>query len=317
MKKILKKGDVLVLNNSKVIPTRMFGKISGKKIELLLLEKKSPDTWTALAKPGKKLKIGSKIILSTKRQALRAKLSEKESLELSAWCLDLKDGIFTLRFNKQKNNLDSAIDTLGESPTPPYIKTPPEELAKYQTIYAKSKGSVAAPTAGFHFTKKLLKNLKNKGVQIEYITLHVGLGTFQPVREKVAEKHKMHSERFSVTKETLGRILMAKKEGRRIIAVGTTTCRVLESLSPTTTVKKDITNKTALFILPGYKFKMVDALITNFHLPKSTLIMLVPAFIGDGIGDPKKGIEITKKAYEEAVKKKYRFYSFGDAMAIL
>lgn len=276
--KYLKAGDILVFNDSKVIPARLHGqKETGGKIEIFLLQKKENNTWQCLTKG--KIKKQQKIILPKKFLGQIMKIKD--------------DGTKIIKFNKKN------ILSIGETPTPPYIKKK-SNLHEYQTIYAKHEGSVAAPTAGFHFTKKLLKQLKQKGVQLEYVTLHVGLGTFAPVKTDDITQHKMHTEYFSIAPAALKRIQQAKKEKRRIIAVGTTSCRTLES--------NKVKNSTNIFIYPGYKFKNIDALITNFHLPKSTLLMLVSAFAGT-----KK----IKKAYQEAIKNKYRFYSFGDAMLII
>jgi len=295
----LKKGDVLVFNDSKVFPARLHGqKETGGKIEALLLEEKSPDTWTALLKPGKGAE-GKRIHFSDNLTARVTKRNQE---------------IFTLQFNLAGTELADIIDEVGEAPTPPYIKKAPKDLSKYQTIYADKRGSAAAPTAGFHFTKDLLQKLAGKGVQFEYVTLHVGLGTFQPVKETEIEKHQIHSERYFVRPETWQRIRRAQKAARRIIAVGTTSCRVLETLG--NQPKPKLTGETDIFILPGYKFRVINSLITNFHLPESTLLMLVAAFLGDKINNPGRGIELAKQLYKEAVDKKYRFYSFGDAMFV-
>lgn len=308
----LHRGDVLVFNDTKVFPARLHGKkASGGKIEVLLLEQKSSNTWTALLKPGKNA-VGQTIIFSP---PVKAKVVSRA------------DEIFTLRFNQSGKKPDSLVDQLGQAPTPPYIKTL-SNLKEYQTIYAKHRGSVAAPTAGFHFTPALLAKLKKQGIQFEYVTLHVGLGTFQPVKEKNIEQHKIHAEKYSVAPAVWRRLLAAKKEGRRIIAVGTTTCRVLETLGRFSGValRPPLRGTTSIFITPGYHFKITDALITNFHLPESTLLMLVAAFLGDKVQpgadqprdekNPKRGIDLTREIYQEAIKRKYRFYSFGDAMLI-
>ncbi|MFH0818418.1 MAG: tRNA preQ1(34) S-adenosylmethionine ribosyltransferase-isomerase QueA [Patescibacteria group bacterium] len=275
----LNPGDVLVFNNTKVIPARLHGqKITGGKLEVFLLNKITNQIWTCLIKG--KIKIDQEIFFSKK---FKGKIVSKNN------------ELYKIVFNKKN------ITSIGETPTPPYIK-PKSNLKEYQTVYAKHEGSVAAPTAGFHFTKALLKKLKAKGVQLEYITLHVGLGTFQPVKEQDITKHKMHSELATINKSTAIRLQKAKKQNRRIIAVGTTTVRTLESL------KLQAGSKwTDIFIYPGYKFNCVDAMITNFHLPQSTLLMLISAFSDSAL---------VKKAYHEAVAKKYRFYSFGDAMFI-
>jgi len=294
----LSHGDVLVFNDSKVFPARLRGqKETGGRIEVLLLEEQAPDTWTALLKPGK----GSEGMTIAFAESLTAKVSGRD------------EEVFTLQFNHSGNELAKLIDDIGEAPTPPYIKQAPKDLQKYQTIYADKRGSVAAPTAGFHFTEGLMKKLEAKGVQFEYVTLHVGLGTFQPVKETEAEKHQMHSERYSVDPDTWQRISRAKGEGRRIIPVGTTSCRLLETLAAN---PDTLSGMTDLYILPGYKFRFIDSLITNFHLPNSTLLMLVAAFLGTKLKDPEQGIKLIKKIYTEAVAKKYSFYSFGDAMFI-
>lgn len=276
----LTKGDVLVFNDSKVIPARLFGKkeTSGK-IEVFLLKQNKNNTWQCLTRG--KIKEKQNIIFSKKFIGQIITIS--------------KDGTKIIKFNKKN------ILSIGETPTPPYIKKR-SNLKVYQTIYAKKDGSVAAPTAGFHFTNKLLTNLKKKGVQLEYVTLHVGLGTFAPVKTTDITKHQMHSELAMIDNKTSQRLMKAKKEKRRIICVGTTAVRTLESLN-----LKSGTKWTDIFIYPGYQFKNINAMITNFHLPKSTLLMLVCAFAGTNK---------IKKAYQEAINKKYRFYSFGDAMLI-
>lgn len=267
-------------------------------MEILLLENKSPDIWTALLKPGRNA-IGRLITIGP---VLQAKVLRR------------LDDIFTLRFNKSGRALDRQIDRLGQAPTPPYIKTV-SDLKEYQTIYAKNRGSCAAPTAGFHFTPELATALKKQGIQFEYVTLHVGLGTFQPVKETLTEQHQIHSEAYQVERATWERLRAARKAGRRLIAVGTTTTRVLETVASRHPIR--LKGKTNIFLRPGYKFKMIDGLITNFHLPKSTLLMLVAAFIGDRIKNPVAGMGLTREIYQTAVKNKYRFYSFGDAMLII
>lgn len=311
----MNRGDTLVFNDTKVFPARLYGhKVrlrhvvpmlhrdeGGGKIEILLLERKSPDTWTALLKPGKNA-VGQTIIFSP---------------QLKTKVVSRADEVFTLRFNQSGKKLDALIDRLGQAPTPPYIK-PLSNLKEYQTIYARHRGSAAAPTAGFHFTPALLAKLKKRGIQFEYVTLHVGLGTFQPVKEKEVEQHRIHAERYSVAPAAWRRLLAAKKGNRRIIAVGTTTCRVLETLGqfPGAALRPHLRGTTDIFITPGYHFKIVDSLITNFHLPQSTLLMLVAAFIGDKVKNSHRGIKLTKEIYREAITKNYRFYSFGDAMLI-
>ncbi len=290
----LKPGDVLVLNNTKVFPARLIGqKETGGKIEVFLLNQMNSNTWSCLL-GGKGRQVGLSINVGGQTFTRLHGVTSKQ----------LKDGIWHIRFNQSGSNLQASINKLGQAPTPPYVKRI-SNLEEYQTIFAKKSGSVAAPTAGFHFTKPLLKKIEKLGVQIEYVTLHVGYGTFQPVKSDRIKDHKMHPERIEVSRKTHQNLIQAKKQGRRIIAVGTTSVRTLESLpSKLTGLKKDVN----MFIYPGYKFKQVDAMITNFHLPKSTLIMLVSAFAGR-----------TKilKTYNQAIKKQYRFYSFGDAMLII
>jgi len=305
----LKKGDVLVFNDTKVIPARLWGKAfeepqsqKGRKIEVLLVEPLSSNRWSCLL-GGKKRKVGLKVRFgSFRKQDLEGEIVRRT-----------EEGIWEIQFNHQGKKLHDLIFRLGKTPLPPYIKkfkTKNSKLkADYQTVFAKYEGSIAAPTAGLHFTKRLLAKLKKKGVELEYITLHVGPGTFLPVRVEDIKEHKMPSEWFRIKKETAQRLNQAKKEGRRIIAVGTTTLRALESntyLSPFPFLKAGA-GRTNLFIYPGYKFKFVDGLITNFHLPKSTLLILVCAFASR---------RFIFQAYQEAIKKRYRFYSFGDAMLI-
>lgn len=338
----LKSGDVLVLNNSKVFPARLFGKksLTGGRVEIFLLKKEDPalstissprpsgtpllirrggggegvtdgerskeEVWQCLARNGK---VGVEIIFE---KGLRAEIVKKND-----------DETYDVKFNKSGKKFMSLIEKIGQMPLPPYIRQetknknfkkqenlPAGRQARdkfYQTVYADSKkmGSVAAPTAGLHFTPRLIKQLKKKGVQIEYITLHVGLGTFAPVKTDDITEHKMHAEWVEIDGKTMDRIKKAKKEKRRIIAVGTTSARALESVLPSS--KKSFAGRVDIFIYPPYKFKIIDAMITNFHLPKSTLLMLISALAG------KKNID---KAYQEAIKKKYRFFSFGDAMFI-
>lgn len=310
----LRPGDVLVLNDSKVLPARIIGKKpTGGKAEILLLKQLTSNNWDCLVGfvPIKK-QAGLEIIF---KSGLKGKIIKRQ-----------KDTAI-IKFNQNGQKLMNKILAIGQAPTPPYIK----RLAKrqeYQTIFAKKLGSVAAPTAGLHFTKNLLKKLKKQGLQIEYITLHVGLGTFQPVKTEDIRKHQMHEEYFELSKTTAKNLNEAKREGRRIIAVGTTVTRVLETCAGSVMVRfsnhdtatlrepqgdsvallKPRSSTTNIFIYPGYKFKFIDALITNFHVPKSTLIMLVEALAGKKLID---------QAYQIAIKKKYQFYSFGDAMVIL
>ena len=291
----LNPGDVLVLNDTKVIPARLIGtkEQTGAVIELLLLKNKEKDLWECLAKPVKRLKIGT--IITFGNNALKAEV--KEILTEGMVHVEMHyDGIFY-----------EILNDLGEMPLPPYIKEKLQDKDRYQTVYAKNIGSAAAPTAGLHFTEELLNKIKEKGIQLEYITLHVGLGTFRPVVVVDVKNHKMHSEYYTMSQETADVLNQAQKEGRRIIAVGTTTTRTLESIKQKYSVFRECSGNTDIFIYPGFKFQAIDGLITNFHLPKSTLLMLVSAFASK---------EIILKAYEEAVKEKYRFFSFGDAMFI-
>ncbi|MFA6421954.1 MAG: tRNA preQ1(34) S-adenosylmethionine ribosyltransferase-isomerase QueA [Candidatus Buchananbacteria bacterium] len=284
--KILKRGDVLVFNDSKVIPARLFGtKETGGKVEIFLLKNEGKNIWQCII--GGKVKVGQKIKLAGKIEAEIVSFGNEK--------------IKSVKFNCS----DKKLLTLGETPLPPYIKNK-SKLEDYQTVYAKKEGSVAAPTAGLHFTKKLLSQLKKMGVQIEYVTLHVGLGTFEPVKSENILEHKIHSEFAIIDKKTAERLNKAKAEGRRIISVGTTSTRTLEAFA---SHKKLISDSkwVNIFIYPGYEFKFIDGMITNFHLPKSSLVMLVSALAGS---------DKIKKVYKEAVNKKYKFYSFGDGMLI-
>ena len=290
----LNKGDVLVVNNTKVLPARLIGnKIdTDAVIEVLMLKDLGNDTWECLSKPAKRVKVGTVI---------------KFSDELSCECTSIgEDGIRHFKFIYNGIFLE-ILDRLGEMPLPPYIHEKLKEKDRYNTVYAKELGSAAAPTAGLHFTIELLDKIKEKGIKVEYITLHVGLGTFRPVEVEDVTKHKMHSEFYEMSKETADVLNKAKKENRRIIAVGTTTTRTLETIMNLYNEFKECSGWTDIFIYPGYEFKAIDSLITNFHLPKSTLVMLVSAFSSK---------ENILNAYEEAVKEKYRFFSFGDAMFI-
>lgn len=295
----LKAGDVLVLNNTKVMPARLIGRKEETcgKVEIFLLNKIKNNIWRCLV-GGKK-----------RKEKLRVEFSKNLKAEIIK---NNQDGTWQVKFNKSGKEFMKLVEKIGRTPLPPYIKRAVElksDRKNYQTVYAEDKkiGSVAAPTAGLHFTPALMKKLKNKGVQFEYVTLQVGLGTFAPVKIDDITKHKMHAEWIEADKKTLASIIKAKKQGRRIIAVGTTSARTLETIfnkkSP-----KSFSGWTDIFIYPGYKFKATDALITNFHLPKSTLLMLVSALAGR---------EKILKAYQEAVKKKYRFFSYGDAMLIV
>ncbi len=292
---LLNKGDVLVLNDTKVIPARLFGikENTNAHIEVLLLNNIENNIWSCLVKPAKRVKEGT--IISFGDGLLKAK------------CLEVDDeGIRKIEF-KYDGIFMEILDKLGTMPLPPYIKTKLKDKDRYQTVYAKNIGSAAAPTAGLHFTKELLEKIKNKGIIICYVTLHVGLGTFRPVKVEDVSKHKMHSEYYEMNEETANILNKAKEEGRRIISVGTTSVRVLETVMNKYNYFCKCSGWTDIFIYPGYKFKAIDNLITNFHLPKSTLIMLVSALASR---------EIILNAYNEAVKEKYRFFSFGDSMFI-
>lgn len=291
----LHKGDVLVLNDTKVMPARLIGEKEETKavIEVLLLKNIENNTWECLVKPAKRIHIGT--IISFGNGLLKAE------------CIDIKDeGIRIFNFIYD-GIFYEILDKLGTMPLPPYIKTKLEDQSRYQTVYAKNIGSAAAPTAGLHFTKELLKEIETLGVTVCYVTLHVGLGTFRPVNVEDVTKHKMHSEFYSMNKETADILNKAKEDNRRIIAVGTTTTRTLETIMTKYNTFKDCNGWTDIFIYPGYKFKGIDSLITNFHLPKSTLIMLVSALSSK---------ENIMNAYNHAVNEKYRFFSFGDAMFI-
>ncbi len=289
----LTENDVLVLNDTKVIPARLIGhkEDTNAVIEILLLKDLGDNVWQTLARPQKRVKIGS--IISFGDGLLKAECISKEDMGICKFKL-IYDGI-----------LVEILDKLGEMPLPPYIHEKLEDKDRYQTVYAKHPGSAAAPTAGLHFTPELLEKIKAKGVELIYVTLHVGLGTFRPVDEEDLTHHVMHEEYYEISKEAADALNRAKKAGKRIVSVGTTSTRTLESAYDNGF--KECCANTSIFIYPGYKFKAVDALITNFHLPKSTLIMLVSALAGR---------EFILKAYEEAVKERYRFFSFGDAMFI-
>lgn len=293
----LKKGDVLVLNDTKVIPARLIGikEETNAVIELLLLKDLGEDKWKCLAKPQKRLK--EHTIITFGNNDLKAEVLSKED-----------EGITYVKFIYEGIFLE-ILSKLGEMPLPPYIHEKLKNQDRYQTVYAKNLGSSAAPTAGLHFTKELLEKIKNMGVEILYVTLHVGLGTFRPVEVKDIKEHKMHSEYFTMEENTAERLNKAKEEGRRIIAVGTTSTRVLETVAAKYNGKfKETSGNTDIFIYPGFEFKGINGLITNFHLPKSTLLMLVSALAGK---------DFILKAYEIAIKEKYRFFSFGDAMLII
>lgn len=292
----LNPGDCLVLNNTKVIPARLIGhkEDTGAAIEVLLLKRKENDIWETLVKPGKKCKPGTKIVFG-------------EGLLHATVLETVEDGNRLIRFSYE-GIFEEILDRLGEMPLPPYITHKLQDKNRYQTVYAKYEGSAAAPTAGLHFTKELLRQIEEKGIDIAYVTLHVGLGTFRPVKVDNILEHHMHSEFYQVTKEAADKINKAKREGHRVICVGTTSCRTVESAADENGMVKEGCDNTEIFIYPGYKFKVLDALITNFHLPESTLVMLVSALAGR---------EHILNAYEEAIREKYRFFSFGDAMLIL
>lgn len=295
IKDFLREGDCLVINDTKVLPARLFGRKrnTGALIEFLLLKRIDKNTWETMVKPGKKAKPGTEIIF--KENILEGKIIES-----------LEGGTRLIEFN-YKGVFEEILDELGEMPLPPYIHEKLQNKNRYQTVYAKQEGSAAAPTAGLHFNEELLRELEKKGIVIARITLHVGLGTFRPVKDEYIEEHKMHSEYFEISKDTVDKINKAKKDNNRIIAVGTTTTRTLETVGQIFGEIKEYKGWTDIFIYPGYEFRIIDALITNFHLPESTLIMLVSAFAGKNN---------TMKAYKEAVNLEYRFFSFGDAMFI-
>ena len=292
----LNKGDCLVINNTRVIPARLIGEKEGTggKVEVLLLKRRANDVWETLVKPGKKLKPGARVIFGDGR--LKA-----EILEIA------EEGNRLVRFYYE-GIFEEILDSLGEMPLPPYITHKLEDKEMYQTVYAKFDGSAAAPTAGLHFTKELLNKIEEKGIKIASITLHVGLGTFRPVKVDDVNNHHMHTEWYEVNAEAAEIINETKRNGGRVICVGTTSCRTIESVADENGYMKAKTGETDIFIYPGYKFKIMDGLITNFHLPESTLVMLVSAFAGK---------ENVLSAYETAVKEKYRFFSFGDAMILI
>ncbi len=291
----LRPGDVLVINDTRVIPARLYGikKGSDRTVEFLLLRRLSLDTWDIICKPGKKLRVGDEVMFSDKLSAMIIKKKE--------------DGVTEARFSFD-GVFEAILDELGEMPLPPYIHEKLEDKSRYQTVYAREQGSAAAPTAGLHFTPELLDKIAVMGVAIARLTLHVGLGTFRPVKVQSVEEHVMHSEHYEVSEEAAAAINAARKSGGRIVAVGTTCVRTLESVSDDEGVVHASRGETSIFITPGYRFKAVDALVTNFHLPESTLIMLVSAFAGRGR---------TLSLYKAAVEKRYHFFSFGDAMLII
>lgn len=289
----LDEGDVLVINDSKVIPARLYGikESSGITIEMVLLRSRGLDVWEVMTRPGRRAVPGTTIVFGD--GILRAEVLET-----------IEGGNRLVKFTYDGDNIFSILDRIGQMPLPPYITTKLKEKSRYQTVYAREEGSAAAPTAGLHFTKELLQKIKDKGVKIAPVMLHVGLGTFRPVKVEHITEHEMHSEFFSVSKESAD--IINSRKGR-VIAVGTTSCRVLESASDENGIIHPMTDDTQIFIYPGYRFKLLDGIITNFHLPESTLLMLVSAF---------SSRDIMMKAYEEAIKQKYRFFSFGDAMFI-
>lgn len=290
----LEPGDCLVINNTKVLPARLYGtKDTGAKVEFLLLKRLENDIWEVMVRPGNKIKIGSHVTFGDG-------ILKAEILDV------LEGGNRKVKF-EYNGIFNEILDKIGLMPLPPYIKEKLKDKDKYQTVYAKYDGSAAAPTAGLHFTEELLEKIRKKGVDIANVTLHVGIGTFRPVKVENVEEHSMHSEHFYIKQEDCDKINKAKANGKRIIAVGTTSCRVLESVADENGYLKPTESDTNIFIYPGYKFKCIDNLITNFHLPESTLIMLVSSLAGR---------EFILEAYKEAVKERYKFFSFGDAMLV-
>lgn len=292
----LNKGDCLILNNTRVLPARIYGtkKDTGAVVEFLLLNNLGNDLWETITGPGKRAKQGTEFIFG--EGIMQCVIEEV-----------LDNGNRIAHFTYDGSNIYEVLDKIGEMPLPHYITKKLQDKERYQTVYSKELGSAAAPTAGLHFTDEILKKIQEKGVKIGYVTLHVGIGTFRPVKSENIEDHRMHSEHYHIPKETADLINTAKKNGGRVIAVGTTCCRTLESVMTSQGEMKEFDDWTSIFIYPGYKFKCIDALLTNFHLPESTLIMLVSAFYNR---------EKVLKAYETAVKEKYRFFSFGDCMFI-
>ncbi|MYL72163.1 tRNA preQ1(34) S-adenosylmethionine ribosyltransferase-isomerase QueA [Halobacillus litoralis] len=291
----LEKGDCLVLNDTKVLPARLYGSKDGTggKVEVLLLHQTAQDEWEVLVKPAKKVKFGTKIIFGEGK--------------LVAECTELQEhGGRKVKFSYEGIFLE-VLESLGEMPLPPYIKEQLSDRNRYQTVYAKEEGSAAAPTAGLHFTEELLKDLQSKGIELAYLTLHVGLGTFRPVSVDQVEEHDMHAEFYQLSEDTANQLNAVKERGRRIISVGTTSTRTLETIIRDYGTFKEASGWTDIFIYPPQKLKAIDGLITNFHLPKSTLIMLVSAFAGR---------DFILEAYKQAVEERYRFFSFGDAMFI-
>lgn len=293
----LNPGDTLVVNTSRVIPARLFGKKekTGGSMQFLLLEQKGKDIWEVMVKPGKKAKEGARFIFG-------------DGLLTAEILQTVEGGNRLVRMHYEGENIYSVLEQIGNMPLPPYITEKLHDQERYQTVYSKQLGSAAAPTAGLHFTNELLNKIKEKGVHIVDVTLHVGIGTFRPVKVDDITKHHMHSEHYHLPQHTADVINETKKRGNRVIAVGTTSCRTLESVATKLGKIREDDDTTSIFIYPGYQFKVLDGLITNFHLPESTLIMLVSAFAG---------YDKTMRAYETAVKEQYRFFSFGDAMLIL
>lgn len=292
----LEKGDCLVLNNTKVIPARLIGnkEDTGANVEVFLLKRLSSDTWETLVKPGKKLRVGAKVTFGD--GILKGEVID-----------NMEEGARKVKFYYE-GVFEEVLDKLGEMPLPPYITHKLKDRNRYQTVYAKYEGSVAAPTAGLHFTEELLDKVKEKGIEIAYVTLHVGLGTFRPVKAENILEHHMHSESYIISKEAADKINQTKQNGGRIVCVGTTSVRTLESAADENGHIEPCEGDTSIFIYPGYKFKVLDVLITNFHLPESTLVMLVSALAGK---------DKVLNAYKQAVDEKYRFFSFGDSMIIL
>ncbi|MBM6596361.1 tRNA preQ1(34) S-adenosylmethionine ribosyltransferase-isomerase QueA [Microvirga pudoricolor] len=305
---LLRPGDVLVLNDTKVIPSRLYGlrmrDETAARVEIMLHKREGADRWRAFARPAKKLNVGDRIRFGEDSEGMVCELSRLDA-EVEA---KGEGGDVTLRFAFSGSALDEAIARLGELPLPPYIAgkrpTDTQDAADYQTIYARDEGAVAAPTAGLHFTDELLRRLEERGIERRFVTLHVGAGTFLPVKADDTADHRMHAEWGTVSDETAGAINAAKAEGRRIVAVGTTSLRILESAARENGTMAPFAGDTSIFITPGYRFKAVDVLLTNFHLPRSTLFMLVSAFAG---------LERMRAAYAQAIGQGYRFYSYGDA----
>ena len=296
VKKYLKEGDCLVLNDTKVIPARLLGtkEDTGAAVEVFLLKRRGDSEWETLVRPGKKLRAGARVIFGDNDLVCEIKNVLPDGNRIVSFEFD---GIF-----------EEILDKLGQMPLPPYITKKLADKDRYQTVYAKNKGSAAAPTAGLHFTKSLLDEIENSGVKIAYVTLHVGLGTFRPVKVNDVKDHHMHSEWYRISSEAADLINETKRSGGRVICVGTTSCRTIESASDTSGNVSAGSGDTDIFIYPGYDFKIMDGLITNFHLPESTLLMLVSAFAGK---------ENIMNAYEEAIRERYRFFSFGDAMMLI